>query len=120
MLGGGAAETKVPPKGINVRRDTPVPGLSMGANLVGACWVVTVKMGASTVGACCKLVREWAGVASGSGFSERDTLGSDMEASDIGRPKSVRMALVSALGRGLRLQDVGGSSNGDWAMSGSK
>ena len=111
---------KVPPMGTSVRWDTPVPGLSMGANWVGACWVVPAKTGVSIVGVRCRPVQVTAGVVSGSGFSGRDTSGSVMEASDMGKPKRVQIASVSALGRGFQLRDVGGSSNGDWAMSGSK
>ena len=101
MSGGGAAETKVPPKGMNVRRDTPVPGLSMGANSVGACWVVPAKMGASIVGARCRPVRAWAVVASESGTWGLDTSGSDGEASVIGKPSRVRIESILALGRGF-------------------
>ena len=110
----------VPPMGTNVRREAPVLGVSMGANWVGACWVVPAKMAVSTVGARCRRVLVWAGVVSRSGTWGLDTSGSDVEASDIGRLRSVRIASISVLGQGFRVRDVGGKSNGDWAMSGSK
>ena len=101
---------KVPLRGTNVRRDTPVPGLSMGAN-----WVVPAKTEASIVGVRCRrvLVRAGAEVVSGSGFWERGTSGSGVEALDMGKPKRVRIVSVLALGRGFWLREVGGRSNGD-------
>src|SRR5712671_7247169 len=111
---------KVPPMGTSVRRGVPVLGVSTGANWVGACWVVPAKMAASTVGVRCRWELVWAGDVSRSGTWGLDTSGSDEEASVIGKSRSVRIASISALGRGFLVRDVGGKSNGDWAISGSK
>src|SRR5712671_6817984 len=106
--------------GTSVRWGVPVPGVSMGANWVGACWVVLAKMAASTVGERCRRVLVWEEVASRSGTWGLDTSGSDEEASVIGKSRSVWIASILALERGFLVRDVGGKSNGDWAMSGSK